>query len=194
MLSCGRFRQVEEGKVRFVKTTEEVRRLQAIYAHPRFMTTRSLTVLFKAEPEAVRALVPPPLEPTPEAIGHAWVAETGNSNRMDPFLDAALYMRARYHDLVGDHCLTMPMSTDAAVTFGGELYGEPRKVAKINFDLHGGVPHTSGTVLCEVNPEAFLPCAFRKMDFMDIVAEGTLMHAQAARKTREGRGRRRQTE
>jgi hypothetical protein len=81
--------------VRFVKTAEEARRLQAIYAPPRFMATRSLTVPFEAAPEAVQAL---------------------------------------------------------------------------------------------------LPCAFRKMDFMDVVAEGTLIHSQATRKTREGRGRRRQTE
>jgi hypothetical protein len=194
MLSCGRFRQVEAGKVRFGKTAEEARRLQAIYAPPRFMATRSLTVPFEAEPEAVQALLPPPLEPTPEAVGHAQVGEIGNPSRVGPFLGAALYVRARCDDLVGDYCLTMPMSTAAAVTFGRERYGEPRRVAKINFDPHGGVSHTSGTVLCEVNPEAFLPCAFGKMDFMDVVAEGTLMHAQATRKTRDGRGRRRQTE
>ena len=52
-----------------------------------------------------------------------------------------------------------------------------------------GVSYTSGKVLCEVDPEAFLPYAFAKMDSFDIVAEGTLMHAQAGRKTREGRGR-----
>ena len=28
----------------------------------------------------------------------------------------------------------MPMSTDAAVTFGRELYGEPKKLAKIVFE------------------------------------------------------------
>lgn len=57
-----------------------------------------------------------------------------------------------------------------------------------------GVSHTSGTVLCEVDPEAFLPYAFGKMDPTGAVGEGTLMHGQAARKTREGRGRWRQTE
>jgi acetoacetate decarboxylase len=57
-----------------------------------------------------------------------------------------------------------------------------------------GVSYSSGTVLCEVDPEAFLPYAFGKMDPMDVVAEGTLMHAQAARKTPEGRGRWRQTD
>jgi len=273
--------------VRFVKTADEVRKLQAIYAHPQFMATRSLTVLFETKPEAVRALLPPPLEPTPEVVGQAWVGEIGNSNCVGPYLGAALYVRARYDDLVGDYCVAMPMSTDAAVIFGRELYGEPKKLAKIIFERQGehvwgsaerydirymslrgrmdgpgptgrhqlstfhfkylprpdgsgfdhppllvhittevnvqaaergrgelvlrdsphdpvadipvvqtlgavyaeGVFYTSGRVLCEVNPEAFLPYAFGKMDPMDVVAEGTLLHAQAARKTREGRGR-----
>jgi acetoacetate decarboxylase len=276
----------------FVKTADEVKRLQAIYAHPQFMGTRSLTVLFETNPEAVRALLPPPLEPTPEAVGHAWVGEIGNSNCVGPFLGAALYVRARYSDLVGDYCITMPMSTDAAVIFGRELYGEPKKLAKIIFERQGehvwgsaerynirymslrgrmdgpggtgrhqsstfhfkylprpdgsgfdhppllvhittnvnvqaaehgrgelvlrdspydpvadipvtqviqaicteGVSYSSGTVLCEVDSEAFLPYAFAKIDPMDVVAEGTLIHAQAARKTREGRGRWRETE
>jgi acetoacetate decarboxylase len=278
--------------VRFVKTPDEVRRLQAIYSRPQFMASRSLTVLFETKPEAVSALLPPPLEPTPEAVGHAWLGEIGNSNCVGPFLGAAVYLRARYGDLVGDYCLTMPMSTDAAVIFGRELYGEPKKLAKMIFERKGkhvwgsaerydirylslrgrmdssgtggrrqastfhfkylprpdgsgfdhppllihittevkveteehgrgelvfrdsphdpvadipvvqtlgavyaeGVFHTSGRVVCEADPEAFLPYAFGKMDSMDVVAEGTLMHAQAARRTSEGRGRWREIE
>jgi acetoacetate decarboxylase len=30
---------------------------------------------------------------------------------------------------VGDYPLTMPMSTDSAVIFGRELYGEPKKIS-----------------------------------------------------------------
>ena len=276
--------------MRFVKTSDEVSALQAIYARPQFLGVRSLTVLFETTPEAARALLPPPLEPTPESMGSAWVGEIGNSNCVGPFRGAALYVRARYGDLVGDYCVTMPMSTDAAVTFGRELYGEPRKLARIVFErqaehvwgsaerfeirylsLRGrmegpadtgrhqtsafhfkylprpdgsgfdhppvlvhvttetnvqaaergrgelvfrdsahdpvsdipvvqvagatyteGVSHTSGKVLCDVDPEAFLPFAFGKTDSMDVVAEGTVMHAQAGRRTHEGRGRWRQ--
>ncbi len=278
--------------MRFVKTPDEVRDIQAIYARPQFLGVRSLTVLFETTPEAVQALLPPPLEPTVEAVGTAWVGEVGNSNCVGPFRGAALYVRARYGDLVGDYCVTMPMSTDAAVTFGRELYGEPKRLAKIVFERQGehvwgsaernnirylslrgrmegpghagrhqtstfhfkylpspdgsgfdhppllvhvtteinvqsaqrgrgelvlrdsphdpvadipvtqviaavyteGVSYTSGKVLCEVDPEAFLAYAFGNMDSIDDVVEGTIMHAQAGRKTSEGRGRwRRQT-
>jgi acetoacetate decarboxylase len=244
-------------------------------------------VIFETTPEAVRALLPPPLEPTPEPLGVAWIGDIGNSNCVGPFMGAALYLRARYGDLVGDYCLTMPMSTAEAVTFGRELYGEPKKLAQIVFESQGehvwgsvtrnnirymslrgrmegagptgrhetstfhfkylprpdgsgfdhppllvhiateinvqaaqrgrgelvfresphdpvadvpvtqvvgaiyteGVSYTSGKVLCEVDPDAFLPYAFGKMDPMDVIVEGTLMHAQAARKTDDDSGR-----
>ena len=273
--------------MRFVKTPDEVRSIQAIYARPQFMATRSLTVIFETTPEAVRALLPPPLEPAPEPLGVAWIGDIGDSNCVGPFRGAALYLRARYGDLVGDYCLTMPMSTAEAVTFGRELYGEPKKLAQIAFESQGehvwgsvtrydirymslrgrmegagptgrlqtssfhfkylprpdgsgfdhppllvhisteinvqaaqrgrgelvfresphdpvadvpvtqvvgaiyteGVSYTSGKLLCEVDPDAFLPYAFGKMDSMGDNVEGTLMHAQAAGKTDDGRGR-----
>src|SRR3989304_2146100 len=99
VLSWGRFRQ-EEAQVRFVKTQDEVAKIQAIYSRPQFMAARSLTVVFETKPEALRALLPPPLEPTAEAIGSAWVGEIGNSNCVGPFLGAAVYVRARYRDIV----------------------------------------------------------------------------------------------
>lgn len=277
--------------MRFVKTPDEVRRLQSIYALPQFLGTRVLTVVFETTPEAIEALLPPPLERTPEPIGSAWVGEVQNSNCVGPFLGAALYVRARYGDIVGNYCLTMPMSTAEAVTFGRELYGEPKKLAAVVFEREGehvwgsvtrhdirylslrgrltdsgetgrrqtssfhfkylpspdgggfdhppvlvhvvaeaniqvaqrgrgeivfrDSPHdpvsdipvtqvleavysegqtaTRGEVLCQVDPEAFLPYAFGKTDALETFAESTLMHAQAARRTREGRGQWRET-
>jgi acetoacetate decarboxylase len=273
--------------LRFVKTADEIKAMQAVYARPNFLAVRSLTVLFETEPAAVRALLPPPLEPTPEPLGTAWVGEIGNSNCVGPFMGAALFLRARYGDIVGNYCLTMPMSTDTAVIFGRDLYGEPKKLARIVFEEQGehvwghaeryeirflslrgrmegpgptgrhqtstfhfkclprpdgtgfdhppllvhvtgevnvhtarsgkgevvfrdsrhdpvadisvtqvveavyseGVSHSSGRVLCEVDPEAYLPYAFAKMDSTDVFVESTLMHTQAARRTAEGRGR-----
>jgi acetoacetate decarboxylase len=272
--------------LRFVKTEDEIRRIQKTYSRCQYLATKNLTVAFETSPEAVRALLPPPLEPTTEALGSAWVGEIGNSNSVGPFMGAALYIRARYGDIIGDYCVTMPMSTPQSVTFGRELYGEPKKLAKIIFEqqdehvwgyaerhevrflsMRGrmtgaaatgrretstfhfkftpradgigfdcppqlvhitgdtnikvgkrgrgelifrdsahdpisdipvrqvieavyteGDVYTTGRVLCEVDPEAFLPYAFGKMDAMDLVEEGTLLHAQAARKTRQGKG------
>ncbi len=277
--------------MRFVKTAEEIRQIQAIYAQPQFLGVRSLTVLFETTPQAIAALLPPPLEPTAEPLGSAWVGEVRNSNCVGPFLGAALYLRARYQDILGSYCVTMPMSTAEAVIFGRELYGEPKKLAKIVFEREGehiwgsaerhdirylslrgrmsgraatgrhetsnfyfkylprpdgsgfdhppvlvhvtseanvqaaergkgelvlrdsphdpladipvsqvieavyteGHVYTRGRVLCEVDPEAFLPYAFARIDSFEVLSEGTALHAQAARKTREGKGQSRGT-
>jgi acetoacetate decarboxylase len=81
--------------VRFVKSPEEIRKIQAVYARCQFLNTRSLTVTFETTPEAVRTILPPPLEPTPEPLGSAWVSDIGNSNCVGPFTAAALFVRAR---------------------------------------------------------------------------------------------------
>ena len=274
--------------MRFVRTPEEIKQVQGVYARPQFLNVRSLTVVFETTPAAIEALLPPPLEPAPEPLGIAWVADVGNSNCVGPFMGAALYVRARYKGITGNYCLAMPMSTVEAVTFGRELYGEPKKLAKIILEQEGehiwgsaerhnirflslrgrldesapagrnetssfhfkylpradgsgfdcppllvrvitestvtsaqrgkgelvlrdsphdpladipvtqvveatyseGHNYTRGEVLCEVDPKAFLPYAFAKTDAMDVMVDGTIMQAQAVRKTRgKGKGK-----
>jgi len=272
--------------LRLVKTADEISKIQAVYARCQYLGTRNLTVTFETTPAIVRALLPPPLEPLPEPLGSAWVGDVSNSNTVGPFRGAALYLRARYRDVIGNYCLTMPVSAPEAVTFGRELYGEPKKLAKIIFEREGefvwgsaerhdvrylslrgrltgaaatgrqqtstfffkftpradgsgfdappqlvhvigdtkietarrgrgelilrdsphdpvsdiavaqvieavyteGHIYASARVLCEVDSETFLPYAYNKIDAFDVVKEGTLLHAQAARKTRAGKG------
>jgi acetoacetate decarboxylase len=272
--------------LRFVKTLDEIKRIQKTYSRCHLLATQNLVVTFETSPEAVRALLPPPLEPALEPLGSAWVGEIGNSNSVGPYLGAALFIKARYGDIIGDYCLSMPVSRAEAVSYGRELYGEPRKLANLIFEQQGehvwgyaerhririlslrgrmtgaaatgrretstfhfkftpradgvgfdcppqlihvtgdtnitaarrgrgelvfrdsahdpvsdipvkqvieaiyteGDVYTTGRVLCEVDQEAFLPYAFGKMDALDLVEEGTLLHAQAARKTRQGKG------
>jgi len=102
--------------MRFVKTLDEIRRIQKAYSRCHLLATKNLAVTFETSQEAVRALLPPPLEPTPEPLGSAWVGEIGNSNSVGPFMGAALYLRARYGDIIGNYCVTMPVSTPEALT------------------------------------------------------------------------------
>jgi acetoacetate decarboxylase len=91
---------------------------------------RTLTVAFETEPDAVRELLPPPLEPATEPVGIAWAGDVGSSTCVGPFASAGLAVRARYQDIIGYYCLR----STRAVTFGREIYGEPRKLAKIIFE------------------------------------------------------------
>ena len=270
----------------FVKTAEEIRKIQSVYARCQFLNTRNLTVTFETTPESVRGLLPPPLEPMPEPLGTAWVGDIGNSNCVGPFMSVALYIRARYQDVVGNYCIASAMSTPEATVFARDIWGEPAKLAKLMFEsqdefvwgsaeryevrymsLRGrltgssatgrrdnsifhfkfspradgtgfdrppqlvlltadttvevgkrgrgelvfrdsphdpvseipvkqvieaiyteGHTYVSARTLCDVDPDEFIAYAFNKTDCLDVVQEGTLLHAQAARKTRVGRG------
>jgi acetoacetate decarboxylase len=277
--------------LRFVKTAEEIERIQGIYARGHELGVRGLTVNFETDLDAVAALLPPPLQPTPSPIGVAWVREVGNSTCVGPYCVAGLAIRARYRDITANYVVTSPVSTSAALTFGRDLYGEPSKLARIVFEeqdehvwgsaerheirylsmrgrcneaaptgreenglfyfkyllrpdgagfdsppvlVHAsedmGVararrgrgeivfrdsPHdpvidipvrqvldavyTEGhiyrtaRVLTEVDPEGFFPFGFIKQDAMEEVAEATILHAQATRRTTDGKGQWRKT-
>jgi acetoacetate decarboxylase len=121
----------------FVKTRDEVSRIQAALAEPRFLSAQMLTVRFLTKPEIVRHVLPPGLQPTDEPLATVMVGRWGRSNCVHAFEGGALYVRARHRDFVGDYCLSMPMSTDAAIIFGRELFGEPKKHAVTTLERSG---------------------------------------------------------
>ena len=145
-------------QLRYVKTLEEVRGFQKLYATPEFEQFRGLSASFRTDPEVIAAVLPPPLEPTDEPIASVSVSHIGLSNTLQPFGAAGLSVRCRYEDIVGDYPITMPMSTDSAVIFGRELYGEPKKVANIHVRRDGdeltGTVERYGTVYIEIRGRA----------------------------------------
>ena len=124
-------------RLRYVKTLEEVRRLQKLYATPEFERVTSIAAIYETDPDVVAAVLPPPLQPDGEPLATISVAYIGRSNALQPFGATGLAVRARYENLQGNYALTMPMSTDSAVIFGRELYGEPKKVAEIAVTRNG---------------------------------------------------------
>ncbi len=121
----------------FVKTREEIARIQATLAEPHFFSAQMLSIRFLTKPEIIRHVLPPGLQPTEEPLATAMVGRWGRSNCVHAFSGGALYVRARHKDYVGDYCLSMPMSTDAAIIFGRELFGEPKKQATTILERQG---------------------------------------------------------
>src|SRR6266567_5969092 len=111
-------------RTRFVRPANEVRDLLRRYAEPAFLDARVVSVAFETDPEVIAAVLPPPLEPDGSNIATAFVGMFGRSNCVGAFNGGALNVRARYGDVRGVYCVTMPMSTDTAIIFGRELYGE----------------------------------------------------------------------
>lgn len=129
---------------RFVKSPEEIARLQAILAAPSFFDIRTLALSIETDPAVVRELLPPPLEPGDSARVTLSVSDIRESNCVGPFRGASVNIACRYGGEEGLYCLAMPMSTGPAVTFGRELFAEPKKLADI--DLAVQFPHARGAV------------------------------------------------
>ena len=121
-------------RTRYVKTPEQVARLQRAMAEPAFLRSRTLAINFETDPEVVAELLPAPLEPAARPLATVMVFETGASNCVGPFDGASLNLACRFEGEDGLFCLTMPMTTDTAVIFGRELYAEPKKFAEVVLD------------------------------------------------------------
>ncbi len=127
-------------KTRYVKTPEELR--TAAKFNPEFLPSSMCQVraLYESDPEVIAALLPPPLEPT--ASAHVGVTISQVSMHLGPGLDieigAGVFgVAASYKGVEGLYMVTMPMTTEGAVVGGRETYGEPKKLAEIEFRKDG---------------------------------------------------------
>ncbi len=120
---------------RYVKDPAAVRALQDAFASPAFLDIRTLAVTIETDPEVIRELLPPPLQPAAKPQISLSVSDIGRSNCVGPFLGANVNIACTYDGAEGVYCLAMPMSTDTAVVFGRELYAEPKKLADITLNI-----------------------------------------------------------
>jgi acetoacetate decarboxylase len=123
----------------WVKSPEQIKKIEDTLAAPAFLDGRTLTVAYLTRPEIVRALLPPPLEPAGEPIVSVGVGTFGRSNCVGAFAGGWVDIRARYNGIEANYCLAMPMSTDVAIIFGRELFGEPKKQGRVRLESDGDV-------------------------------------------------------
>jgi acetoacetate decarboxylase len=120
----------------FVRTPEEIARIQHALSRPRFVNGEMLLVDFLTEPGIVAALLPPGLEPTGNPRVTAMVGRW-QSNCVADFDGGAVYVEARHKDIVGDYVLAMYMDRDQPIIYGRELFGEPKKQAESRLSRSG---------------------------------------------------------
>lgn len=121
----------------FIRPDEEGAAVRDAVSRPTFLDATTLTVSFRTDPDVVERLLPPGLEPAERPLARAEVVSVSRSNCVGPFDGGGLYVRARHGDREGAYCLSMPMSTDAAVRWGRETLGEPKKRAEVTLDRAG---------------------------------------------------------
>ena len=120
----------------FVKTPEEIKEIEAVLRSPRFTNARRAYLSFRSTNDFVREVLPPGLEPTRDPIITVTVGEFG-SNCVGDFAGSTISVAARHGDTHGAYVLTMFMSTDHAIIFGRDLFGEPKKQADIALNITG---------------------------------------------------------
>lgn len=89
-----------------------------------------LLAVFRTDPDVVRRVLPPPLEPAAIPTGTAYVAEFRQTNYSPAYAEAAVFLSAQYEGEVGNYCVSMPLTNDAAMFQGRERSGYPKKIAE----------------------------------------------------------------
>jgi acetoacetate decarboxylase len=134
------------GRVRYAKSLRDLER-DAAAAEPATgegglrSTTRSIRCLYETDSEVVQAIVPKPLEvrAKPEVcLSFALVSMHVARDVTIEIRSASFGVRVDYDDRPGVYLITMPMSSEQAVVGGRERFGEPKKLARIEFDARGG--------------------------------------------------------
>jgi acetoacetate decarboxylase len=140
----------------FVRSREEIARIQEALSKPRFVNAEMLVVDFLTYQSTVDHLLPPGLETTGRPRVTAMVGRW-QSNCVGDFDGGAIYIEARHKDIVGDYVLAMYMDRDQPIIYGRELFGEPKKQASSRLH-HNGRRYTGqivrhGTTLIDLDVE-----------------------------------------
>jgi acetoacetate decarboxylase len=163
----------------------------------------AVTVVWETDPDVVRAVLPPPLEPS-EPLARIRFA-TVDMGRGYPVFGAGWFgVRARHASVEGEYALFMPMTTEQATIGGRETYGEPKKIGAVSIDVSGDAVHARfermGVVLAEVEGTLGDPIDIAPKDKVDFYfkcspspdgkgfdTEPALVHVRRHEEARDGR-------
>ena len=120
----------------FVKTPEEIARIEHALSHPRFVNGEMLAVDFLSDPDVVASVLPPPLQAAEEPLLSAMVGRW-QSNCVGDFYGGAIYVAARHDGIEGRYVLAMWMDGDVPTIYGRDLFGEPKKLAESRLHRRG---------------------------------------------------------
>jgi acetoacetate decarboxylase len=97
----------------------------------------TLVATYETDPDAIAAVLPPPLSPPAEPLVRVTIATVDLGGGYPIFGAGTFAVHARHEDVEGDYALVMPMTTEQAVIGGRETFGEPKKLADIALTRDG---------------------------------------------------------
>jgi len=138
----------------FVKTPDEVERLRAVLREARFVGGEMLSASYRTDPAAVARVLPPGLQPAAEPVARLVVGRW-RSNCVGDFAGGALYLDAAREGIEATYVVSMFMDGDVPAFFGRDLYGEPKKLARVSLfrqaDRAHGFIERDGVRLIEID-------------------------------------------
>jgi len=140
----------------FIKSSEEIARIEHALSFPRFVGGQMLSVEFATDESVVAEVLPPPLEPAETPAVRAMVGRW-QSNCVGDFYGGAVYVSARHDGIDGEYVLAMYMDNDVPTIYGRDLFGEPKKIAESNLvrrgDAFRGYIDRNGVRIIELQAE-----------------------------------------
>ena len=127
-------------RVRYVKSVRDLARDRAgaeSSGEALRSSVRSIRCVYETDAEVAQAVVPKPLEASVRSEVDVSIAAI--EMQISPDVTIAIRtahfgVRVNYDDKPGCYLLTMPMTSEQAVVGGRERFGEPKKLAEIEFD------------------------------------------------------------
>jgi acetoacetate decarboxylase len=114
----------------------------------------TLVATYETDPDALAAVLPPPLVAPAEPLVRVTVASVDVGRGYPVFGAGTFAVHARHESVDGDYALVMPMTTEQAVIGGRETFGEPKKLAEVSLTRDGddvrGTFTRMGTTFVEV--------------------------------------------
>ena len=87
--------------------------------------------VWKADRSVLEEVLPAPLELTPESQVIATVCDYPHVTGLGAYHASALFIRCRFDGIEGGFCCHCYMDNDAAVEAGREIWGFPKKLARV---------------------------------------------------------------
>lgn len=103
-----------------------------------------LEMTYLTEPEVIAEILPPPLTVPPEPRVHVRFTSIESDGVVHERVCSFL-VEAMYGDTLGQWCMVMPIDLADAIALSRERYGEPKKLAQLEFARDGKHVHASVT-------------------------------------------------
>src|SRR3954470_11786860 len=122
--------------IRYGARPTEAQRNREVEATAAKIWSTAVTVVWETDIDAIRAVLPPPLEPS-DPLARIRFATVNMGTGIPVFGAGWFGVRARHGRVEGEYPLFMPMTTEQATIGGRETYGEPKKIGSVTIDVTG---------------------------------------------------------